>query len=237
MQEGKGNEVLADLHSACTIYTESKTEAPSLRKFEGTRMPMSSVTGVYLTSTDSYFSNAMDELKKLDEIEQISDQEEVPGLKSVDASKARPIELRRRTTKSREYWHADTIPLGKTWNHMKDALVIIDDFTRMSFVYRIKDKTQYSVAAALKEHFLQQRPTSTGIKGINFFINRTVLRSDGGTEFINSSVHDLHERLGCNLEYSCPGQLGKCQNGLVERRIKETGRIARCSKKMSGVPD
>jgi len=37
MQEGKGNEVLADLHCSCTICTESKTEAkteaPSLRKF------------------------------------------------------------------------------------------------------------------------------------------------------------------------------------------------------------
>jgi len=52
MQEGKGNEVLADLHCSCTISTESKTEAPSLRKFEGKRTFMSSVTGEYLISTD-----------------------------------------------------------------------------------------------------------------------------------------------------------------------------------------
>jgi len=44
MQEGKGNEVLADLHCACTICTEPKTEATSLRIFEGTRTPMSLVT-------------------------------------------------------------------------------------------------------------------------------------------------------------------------------------------------
>ena len=118
---------------------------------------------------------------------------------------------------------------------MKDALVIVDDFTLMPFVYPIKDKSQYLVAAALKEHFLQQRPTS--IKGVKFFINRTVLRSDRGTEFINSSVHDLCERLGCIVEYSCPGQIEKYQNGLVERRIKEIGRIAGCGKEMSGVPD
>jgi len=80
-----------------------KTEAPSLRKFEGTRTPVSSVTGEYLISTDPYFSDAMDALKKLDETEQISDQEEVPSLTSDDASKARPINLRRRSTKSREY--------------------------------------------------------------------------------------------------------------------------------------
>ena len=120
---------------------------------------------------------------------------------------------------------------------MKDALVIVDDFTRISFVYPIKDKSQYSVAAALEERFLQQRPTSTGIKGIIFFINGTVLRSNRGTEFINSSVHNLCARLGCNVEYSCPGQLGKYKNGLVERRIKEIVRIARCGKEMSGLPD
>ena len=116
-------------------------------------------------------------------------------------------------------------------------LFLFDDFTRMSFVYPITDKSQYSVAAALEEHFLQQRPTSTGIKGVNFFINRMVLSSDRGTELINSSVHDLCERLGCNIEYSCPGQLRKYQKGLVERRITEIGRIARCSTEMSGVPD
>ena len=120
---------------------------------------------------------------------------------------------------------------------MKDVLVIVDDFTRTSFVYPIKDKSQCSVAASLEEHFLQQWPTSTGIKGINFFINRTVQGSDRGTEFIKFSVHDLRERLGCNVEYSCPGQLGKNQNGLVERSIKEIGGIARCGKEIPGVPD
>jgi len=64
---------------------------------------MSSVTGEYLISTDPYFSNAMNALKKFDEIEQISDQEKMPGLTNNDASKARPVELRRRSTKSREY--------------------------------------------------------------------------------------------------------------------------------------
>ena len=84
MQEGKRNEVLADLHCACTMCTDSKTRAPSLRKSEGTRTHMSSSTGYHLLprtwayeyresliSTDPYFSDAMDALKKLDEIEQI----------------------------------------------------------------------------------------------------------------------------------------------------------------------
>ena len=66
----------------------------------------------------------------------------MPSPTSDDASKARPIKLRRNSTKSREYEHADTNPLGKTWNHMKDTFVIVDDFTRMSFVYPITDKSQ-----------------------------------------------------------------------------------------------
>jgi len=163
----------------------------------------------------------------------------VPGPTGDDASesKARPIEVRRRSMKSREYWHTDTIPLGKTWNHMDDAFIIVDDFIRMSLLYSITDKFQYSVAVALEKHFLQQRPTSTGIKGFDFFISHTILRSDRGIEFINSAVHDLCERLGFNIEYSCPGQLGKYQNGLVERRIKEKARMTRCGKEMSGVTD
>jgi len=54
----------------------------------------------------------MDGLKKLEEIEQISDHEEVPGLTYDDTYKTRPIELRCRSTRSHVYWHADTIPLG-----------------------------------------------------------------------------------------------------------------------------
>jgi len=73
----------------------------------------------------------MDALKKLDEIEQISDQKEVPGPTSDDGLKARPIELCCRSTKSREYWHSDTIPHEKTWKHMRDAFIIVDDFTRL----------------------------------------------------------------------------------------------------------
>ena len=45
--------------------------------------------------------------------------------------------------------------------------------------------------------------------------------------------------IGCKVtvDYSCPGQIGKCQNGPVEQRIKEIERIARCGKEISGVPD
>jgi hypothetical protein len=38
-------------------------------------------------------------------------------------------------------------------------------------------------------------------------------------------------------EYSCPGQLGKYQNGIVERKIKEIGRMARAMMYTAEVPD
>jgi len=71
----------------------------------------------------------MNALKELDEIEQISDKEETPDPTSDVATKTRPLELRRRSTKWREYWHPDIVPLRNTWNHMKYALVIVNDFT------------------------------------------------------------------------------------------------------------
>jgi hypothetical protein len=64
------------------------------------------------------------------------------------------------------------------------------------------------------EHFTHQRPFSTGVKSVNFYVRNTVLP-----------------------EYSCPGQLGKYQNGAVERRIKEIGRMARAMMYTADAPD
>ena len=57
------------IYTAHAQSAQSQTEAPSLRKFEGNRTPMSSVKGEYLISTNPYFSNAMHALQELDEIE------------------------------------------------------------------------------------------------------------------------------------------------------------------------
>ncbi len=113
----------------------------------------------------------------------------------------------RRSTAPRQYWHADTIPLASNWLKAKHALILVDDFTRQCFVKLLKDKTQIHVAEALNEHFTHQRPFSTGVKGVYFYVRNTVLRSDRGSEFINVSVLDVCSRHDCIPEYSCPGQL------------------------------
>jgi hypothetical protein len=143
----------------------------------------------------------------------------------------------RRSTAPRQYWHADTIPLAPNWQKAKHALILVDDFTRQCFVKLRKDKTQFHVAEALNEHFTHQRPFSTVVKGVNFYVRNTVLRSDRGSDFINVSVLDVCSRHGCIPEYSCPGQLGKYQNGVVERKIKEIGRMARAMMYTAEVPD
>ena len=65
-------------------------------------------------------------------------------------------------------------------------MILVDDFTRQCFVKLLKNKTQHDVAEALDAHFDQQRPFSTGVKGVNFYVRNTVLRSDRGSEFINA---------------------------------------------------
>jgi transposase InsO family protein len=143
----------------------------------------------------------------------------------------------RRSTAPRQYCHADTIPLTPNWQKAKHVLILVDDFTRQCFVKLLKDKTQFHIAEALDEHLSQQKPLSTGVKGVNFYVRNTVLRSDRGSEFINASVLDVCGRHGCVPEYSCPGQLGKYQNGVVERRIKEIGRMGRAMMFTAEAPD
>jgi hypothetical protein len=116
-------------------------------------------------------------------------------------------------------------------------LILVDDFTRQYFVKLLKDKTQFHVAESLDEHFIQQKPLSTGVKGVNFYVRHTVLRSDRGSEFINASFLDVCGRHDCVPEYSYPGQLGKYQNDVVERRIKEIGHMGRAMMFTAEAPD
>ena len=147
---------------------------------------------------------------------------------------------KRHSTRPRQYWHADTIPLGsKTWNNMKHALILVEDYSRMTFVYLLKEKTQHTVTAALREHFNLQGLKLEDADGeyINFYVRGTVLRTDRGSEFINATVLALCRELGCIPHYSSPGQQGKYQNGVVERRIKEIGKISTSIMHTSGLPD
>jgi len=77
---------------------------------------------------------------------------------------------------------------------------MVDDFSRKVFVYAMKNKRQEQVVSALKHHFLREATTPTGV---NFYKERTTLRSDQGSEFVNASVQAFCDDMGCFQEFSC----------------------------------
>ena len=243
-QHGRGAEIYADLQCSCPICAETKTEMPSRRKFEQVHVHNTSARGDYWIPSDmseEYLLDAMSHLRQMD----ASEDDLLPDLLPLPTHSALHFRAgvpsaRRHSTRPRQYWHADTIPLGsKSWNNMKHALILVDDFSRMTFVYLLKEKTQHTVAAALQEHFDRQglQEDASTDTSVNFYVRGTILRSDRGSEFINATVLALCRRLGCTPLYSSPGQQGKYQNGVVERRIKELGRISRSIMHTSGLPD
>jgi len=236
---GRGDEIFSDLPCQCPICAATKSETPGHRKFERyfqhDDVDESKITGDYLLAHDPRIQAAIDVLRDMDLNVQPPSDPLATG--SLPIPRKGIVAALRRSTAPRQYWHADTIPLPPNWQKAKHALILVDDFTRECFVQLLKNKTQLDVAEALDAHFSQQRPFSTGVKGVNFYVRNTVLRSDRGSEFINAAVLDICARHGCVPEYSCPGQLGKYQNGVVERRIKEIGRMARAMMYTAQAPD
>ena len=101
---------------------------------------------------------------------------------------------------------------------MREALIMVDDFSRKVFVYLMKDKQQDSVVEALRRHFLKVQGQPTGV---HFFTQSTCMKSDMGSDFINTNVFAFCAEIGCIQEFSCPGDSCKWQNSTAERRIKE----------------
>jgi hypothetical protein len=237
MSANRGDEILSDLPCPCPISAVTHSEMPSRRQheraFQHPEVSSSEVQGEYWIppDTEPELRRAVETMQAMDEAEAKHETKNAPNIRRGIPS------ARRHSTAPRQYWHADTIPLpAKNWNKAAHALILVDDYTRMTFAYLLKSKNQFDVAAALEQHFLHQRPASSGVKGINFFLHRTQLRSDRGSEFINATVQRLCDRLGCIQEYSSPGQLGKYQNGVVERKIKEIGKMCRSMMYSSGLP-
>jgi hypothetical protein len=105
----------------------------------------------------------------------------------------------RKPSTSFEIWIQvpDTIPLALNWQKVKYALILVDDFTRQCFVKLLKDLTQFHVAEALDEHFSQQKPLSTGVKGVNFMFE---ILCFGLIEDLNSSMQQFSMSVGATVE-------------------------------------
>jgi hypothetical protein len=153
-QHGKGKEIFADLPCKCPICNETKSEMPSRRKFEQCHVSSTQAQGDYwIPPADTGLAEAMHHLREMDKYETLLP---VPAedLANLPMPHHTALHYRsgipsaqRHSTRPRQYWHADTIPLGsKTWNNMKHALILVDDYSRMTFVYLMKAKTQHTVA-------------------------------------------------------------------------------------------
>ncbi|GKA01905.1 retrovirus-related pol polyprotein from transposon TNT 1-94 [Tanacetum coccineum] len=94
----------------------------------------------------------------------------------------------------------------QTINGKKYILVIVDDYSRFTWVkfLRSKDETPTVVIKFLKQ--------------IQVGLNKTVrfIRTDNGTEFVNKTLYDYYESVGIFHQKTVPRT--PQQNGVVERR-------------------
>ncbi|GKA52942.1 retrovirus-related pol polyprotein from transposon TNT 1-94 [Tanacetum coccineum] len=103
----------------------------------------------------------------------------------------------------------------QTINGKKYILVIVDDYSRFTWVkfLRSKDETSESVIKFLKQ--------------IQVGLNKTVryIRTDNGTEFVNQVLTEYYERVGIFHQKSVPRT--PQQNGVVKRRNRTRVEAAR----------
>ncbi|GJR28368.1 retrovirus-related pol polyprotein from transposon TNT 1-94 [Tanacetum coccineum] len=103
----------------------------------------------------------------------------------------------------------------QTINGKKYILVIVDDYSRFTWVkfLRSKDETPAVVIKFLKQ--------------IQVGLNKTVrfIRTDNGTEFVNKTLYDHYEKVGIFHQKTVPRT--PQQNGVVERRNQTLVEAAR----------
>ncbi|GJW49812.1 retrovirus-related pol polyprotein from transposon TNT 1-94 [Tanacetum coccineum] len=103
----------------------------------------------------------------------------------------------------------------QTVNGKKYILVIVDDYSRFTWVkfLRSKDETPTVVIKFLKQ--------------IQVGLNKTVrfIRTDNGTEFVNKTLYDHYEKVGIFHQKTVPRT--PQQNGVVERRNRTLVEAAR----------
>ncbi|KAL0299191.1 UNVERIFIED_CONTAM: Retrovirus-related Pol polyprotein from transposon RE1 [Sesamum radiatum] len=112
----------------------------------------------------------------------------------------------------------------QTYNGCNYFLTIVDDFSRATWTFLLRYKTQ--VCHTL-DMFFKMILTQFESK-IQF------LRSDNGTEFTNTSCHSLFNSLGILHQKSCPHT--PQQNGVVERKHRHILEVARALKFQANLP-
>lgn len=111
-----------------------------------------------------------------------------------------------------------------TYDRKQYFVTIVDDYSRFSWACLIHSKTE--VYSVLKD-FLLMINTQFGMKV-------KVLRSDNGTEFMNSKCNELFASLGIVHQSSCA--YTPQQNGVVERKHRHILNTARALRFHANIP-
>jgi transposase InsO family protein len=229
-----GIEVFAELHVPCLNCAETKTHMPSRRMYERNNVPIAKVRGDHFAPDDPGLAQAVSQLRQSnDAVEHQEAKWDQHGTDIPEQSQAGVATFHGPAVRRGQFLHCDTISLGQCWKGYREALIITDECTHEIFTYAMKSKSGKSVAEALHQHFLRERATP---EGIHYYCHRVELHSDQGSEFINADVHTLCQSVGAIQTYSCPGGLGKWQNGVCERKIKDLGSIMRSIMSISALP-
>lgn len=96
------------------------------------------------------------------------------------------------------------------------AMAITDDFSRFTVTYLLKHKSE--AAGIIKEY----------VKWVENLFGRkpSVIRSDGGGEFINKELRSFYKQQGIQSQYSAP--YSPQQNGVAERKNRSLTEMATC---------
>lgn len=94
-------------------------------------------------------------------------------------------------------------------------MLLIDDFSRMTWVTFLQDKSQSFEIFKIIRNIVQKE---SGYK-------MKCLRSDRGGEFISNEFEDYYERHGIRRQYSTPRT--PQQNGVVERKNRTINEMER----------
>ena len=232
-----GIQVLSELPSPCPTCAATKSQAPSRRLYERRNVPAKDVQGPRFLPSDQVLRLATEQLAESDALvarmEDPSYQQHLAHEHKIHTHASQLHSFAARATRPGQFFHCDTIPLGNCWNGMREALVMVDDCSRTVYAYAMKNKTGASVADTLRKHFLKLGSTP---EGIHYYCHRMHLHSDQGSEFINQDVQALCQEIGATQSYSCPGDLGKWQNSICERKIKDLGGVMRAIMYRSNMP-
>ena len=230
--------VLTSLPSPCPLCAATKSSTPSRRMYERTNVSPREVTGQYFQPVEPELKHAIKQLAESDaaaaKYETIIESSVPVQATSCICHGVHNIQcFPARSTKPGQFFHADTIPLGRCWNGICEALVLVDDCHRKIYTYAMKNRSGASVADKLRGHCLKLRHTP---EGMHYYSHRIQLQSDQGSEFINRDVLNWSKEVGAIQSFSCPGDLGKWQNSTCERKIKDLGAIMRSIMHRSNAP-